>query len=483
MIPITNDGRGAPPGLVIGVTVPGRPFARVTSGGPTGPEGNVSAEGGASAMGQGNPSPRSYKPSINITQAPGLHAAAPYIVSGYLFLALAFLLVIADTSPFARGSWGAPGVLAAVHCLTLGFLSMTAMGILTQWVPVVFDVPALPTKRVRVQFAAYLIGVVGFVASFGAANRVGVALSGAWLAGAILVFSQGILAQLRRTAKSHDVLYRGVQGAMFGFNAVWLLGLFMALALMGWWPEFQVLRAHIATAVVLWMGLAILTVQQKLNPMFAMSKADGVRPGWPIGLAITGVVLAWLSLLGPSVAFRIGAVAWFSAGVVSLVQFLTTIKQGKAERLDTVFYGVMGAWLLLIAGAALAIFESPLAVIMAFWGMLTLVFSYQLRIVPFMLAVQISKRLPGPVHKAFFMAQAMQSRVGPVAIASIGVVGALLMVVGRITVQPVVTEASAGLGLVMIAGELAALLGAMIKGRGKARGRLEPAPSTRGGQP
>lgn len=428
-------------------------------------------------MEQSRPDPKSYKPSININQAPRFDAPALYVVSGYLFLTLAFWLEIANPLPFARGWWGEPHVIAAVHCLTLGFLSMTAMGILTQWVPVVFDVPPLAIPRVRLQFAAYLIGVVGFVVSFWYAQWNWVALSGGWLAVAILLWSQGVVTQLTKTAKPRDVLYRGVQEAVVGFNFVWIFGVFMALSFLGWWPEFQVLRVHIATALVLWMGLAILTVQQKLNPMFSMSKAEGVNPGWPLYLAAAGVALAWISLFVLPVLFRVAAAAWLSAGVMSVVQLSRILKQSKAERLDTVFYGVVGAWLLLIAAAALAVFMSPLAIPIAFWGMLTLIFSYQLRVVPFMLAVQISKRLPGPVYKAFFMAQAMQSRMGPIVMAVMGVGGALLTVLGYATDRQTVVQASAAVGLAMIAVELAALVGAMAQGRKKTMTRLDHAPS------
>jgi hypothetical protein len=428
-------------------------------------------------MEQSRPDPKSYKPSININQAPRFDAPALYVVSGYIFLALAFLLEIENSLPFARGWWGEPHVIAAVHCLTLGFLSMTAMGILTQWVPVVFDVPPLAVSRVRIQFATYLIGVLGFVVSFWYARWHWVALSGAWLALAILLWSQSVLSQLTNTSKPRDVLYRGVQGAVVGFNLVWILGVFMALSFLGWWPEFQVLRVHMATALVLWMGLAILTVQQKLNPMFSMSKAEGVNPGWPIYLAVAGVVLAWISLFVLPVLFRVAAGTWLSAGVVSLVQLTMILKQGKAERLDSVFYGVFGAWLLLIVAAALAVFMSPLAIPMAFWGMLTLIFSYQLRVVPFMLAVQICKRLPGPVYQAFFMAQAMRSRVGPIIIAVMGVGGALLTVLGHATGRQTVVQASAAVGLAMIAVELAAPLGAMAQGRKKAMSRSDQVPS------
>ena len=94
---------------------------------------------------------------------------------------------------------------------------------------------------------------------------------------------------------------------------VWVLGVFMALSFFGWWPEYQVLRVHISTALVAWMGFLVLTVQQKLIPMFSMSKAEGVNLGISFYLAAGGVLLGWVSLLTSGILLRMGAVFWVAA--------------------------------------------------------------------------------------------------------------------------------------------------------------------------
>ncbi|POB09477.1 hypothetical protein [Sulfobacillus sp. hq2] len=368
-----------------------------------------------------------YKPSINIAQAPRISAPLLYMGTGYAFFILAAIEVIVLGQPIALGRAGEPHVIMAVHFFTLGFLSMTAQGILTQWIPVVFDVPPLSFRRTVIQFLVYLSGVIGFALGLMYGNWRVLALSGGILAVAIVLWSVALWGQMRRSEK-HGSVYRGIQGAILGFNATWILGLFMALSFLGWWPEYQVLRVHIATALGTWLGLLVLSVQLKLNPMFSMSKAERTKPALPIILAGIGTLMVWASLLTSALVMRLGATIWVGAVVASIVQLVSTVRQGKM--FDWVFAGVGTAWALFLASSVLGIWLSPLAVVTAFWGFLILIFSYQSRIIPFMVALLVSNKLPGPVFKAFFLAQAMYSPRQPIVVAVLGVTGALLSVVG-----------------------------------------------------
>ena len=336
----------------------------------------------------------------------------------------------------AVGEYGRLPVILIVHMCTAGFLSMTAMGVLHQWVPVVFDVPAVSVRRALWTFTVYAGSVLAFALGLGDSNWRVAAAGGGGLALAIVLWSVGVWGQLARSARPHDAVFHGTRGAVIAFNAVSGLGMYMALSFLGWWPEGGVLPVHIATALVGWMGLLVLTVQQKLNPMFAMAKAGGMRAGLAIYLDGWGVLLAWASLLTSPLVFRAGAVLWSVAAVVSVSQSLQVVRRRKAGPRDRVLVGVASGWLLLLAASVLSVGLDPLAVVLAFWGMLTLVFSYQSRIVPFMVAGAVGKRLPGPVFKAFFVAQAMHVKNQSVVIGGLGLLGAAMSVLGRITARP-----------------------------------------------
>ena len=406
-----------------------------------------------------------YKPSINIAQAPRIMVPLLYLGTAYVFLAAVCWMLFRYRVPFAEGAYGGPGVIMTVHLFTLGFLSMTALGILNQWIPVVFDVPSLASRRVVWNFVIYLAGILGFALGFAHQWWPLVAVSGSLLAIAILLWSAGVLSQLARSAKPKDAVYWGVVAAVLGFNAVWILGLFMAASFLGWWPEYQILRVHIATALGAWMGILVLTVQQKLNPMFSMSRAEGIRFAVPPLLVDGGVAVAWTSLFIGAGGLHVGAALWFIGIAMSIVQGIAVLRQGKAKQFDRVFIGVGSAWVLFLGAGILSLGSSPLAVVLAFWGFLTLILSYQGRILPFIVAVAVAKRLPGPVYKAFLMAQAMHPKNLPVAVGIGGLAGATLMVWGREAAEPLMIAVSAGIALLLVLLELGGIAMAMQTGR------------------
>ena len=408
-----------------------------------------------------------YQPSINIGQAPAITAPLLYLGTAYLFLLVAAWMLFQHRVEVAEGHYGVPGVILMVHIFTLGFLSMTAFGILNQWIPVVFDVPAWSLRRVVWHYGLFLLGIVGFAVGFKYQWWFLVASGGSVLALAILWWSQGVMSQLRRSTKPRDPVYWGIFTAVLGFNGVWLLGLFMAASFLGWWPEYQVLRVHIATALGAWMGILVLTVQQKLNPMFSMSRAEGVRFAWPMVVVGAGIVFAWVALFTDARLFSLGGVLWSVGAVMAILQGRAVLRQGRAKSFDRVFVGVGAAWILLLGAAVMSVMVSPLAIILAFWGFYTLILSYQGRILPFIVAVAVAKRLPGPVYKAFFMAQAMHPKNLPVMVGIGGLAGAFLMILGRLVHQAGWIGGSAGIAVALVVLHLGSLWLAIREGRKK----------------
>lgn len=406
-----------------------------------------------------------YKPSVNIDQAPRMLFPLLHLGTAYGFLMAAAVVLMVYGQDLARGIYSSPVVILMVHFFTLGFLSMTAMGILHQWVPVVFDTAAAPGYRVFTAFILYLLGILVFAWGLAESEFIVLGVGGTLLAVGIVVWTVGVWGQLNRSKKPRDVVFRGIQGALLGFNVVWLLGIFMVFSFLGWWPAHQVLRVHIATALAGWMGILILTVQQKLNPMFAMSKAEGINQGIPVYIVAAGVLATWVSFLTSMVWWRIGVGLWVIALVIMILGSLRIVAQGKTPTLDRVFIGVGAAWCLMLAAAVSAFWLSPLAVIFAFWGMLTLILSYQARIIPFVVAVAVARRLPGPIYKAFFMAGAMHSKNQPVAVGAMGWIGAGLMIVGRITMGANWDRAAGLVVLVLVVAQLTAMGLAMARGR------------------
>ncbi len=423
-----------------------------------------------------------YKPSINVAQAPPLGVPLLYVAAAYGFLVVAAVLAVVNAPWLARGDYASPRVVLVVHLVTLGFLSMTAMGLLQQWVPVVWDVPALSMRRAAGGFAGYAVAVVGF--AWGIAHQQGMvlAVSGILLAAAIVWWSTGVLTQLAHSAKPRDAVYWGVGAAVLGFNATWMLGLFLALWLAAGRSAGPVLPVHIATALVGWLGLLVLTVQLKLTPMFAMSKATPAESrhlNLALGLAGAGVLTAWVSLGTSSTVESVGAGLWTAAVLLTIIPSVKIIRRGTSPRFDRVFVGVAAAWGLLAAAAAASLWLDPLAVVLAFWGFITLIFSYQARIVPFIVAVSAARRLAGPPFGAFYLAQALQAANQPVVTAVLGWVGAVLAVLGQVRASPG-CDAASGLTLLILVGwQVGGVAAALRRGRAGAMG----APAAGAGRP
>ncbi len=408
-----------------------------------------------------------YKPSVNIEQAPRMLYPLLHVGTAYVFLITAAVVLMVYGQDMARGVYSNPMVILMVHFFTLGFLSMTAMGILQQWVPVVFDTPANSGGWVLTAFIPYLLGILIFAWGLASSQFVVVGIGGTLLALGIVVWTVGVWRQLNRSKKPRDIVFRGIQGAMLGFNVVWLLGLFMAFSFLGWWPVHHVLRVHIATAVAGWMGILILTVQQKLNPMFSMSKAEGINQGIPVYIVAAGVLATWVSWFTSMMWWHSGVGLFIIALVIMILGSLRIVARGKAPTFDRVFIGVGAAWGLMLAAAVLAWWLNPLAVVLGFWGMLTLILSYQARIIPFMVAVAIARRLPGPIYKAFFMANAMHSKNQSVIVGALGWIGAGLMIIGRITMHANWDRAAGLVVLVLVVTQIGGISLAMARSRSR----------------
>ena len=415
----------------------------------------------------------SYKPSINPARSPSMVAPLLYVGSAYAFLIAAALVLMKNGRLLAIGDYGSFAVVLVVHLFTLGFLSMTAMGVLTQWVPVVFDVAPQATRHIVRNFLLYLIAIFTFAAGLTFHQSALLAVGGILLALAISLWSIGVWQQSAVSAKAEPTLLRGLRGSLWAFNLVWLLGLFMALSFLGGWPTRGILPVHIATALVGWMGLLVLTVQQKLNPMFSMSRGQGIRFHLPIYTAATGLIVSWFSLFTSTILFRVGAGFWSLAALISMVQSFQVVRQGKKKSLDPVFFGVAASWMMLAASAVLSLWMSPLAVIVAFWGLFILIFSYQTRILPFIAAIAITRRAPAPGHPAFYLAKSLQAKHLPLFTAVIAVAGVTLAIIGRLTLRTQFEAASGVAVIVLVLMQLSAMAAAMFQARRR------PVPSSR----
>ncbi|MCL6564221.1 MAG: hypothetical protein K6U87_14565, partial [Firmicutes bacterium] len=263
-----------------------------------------------------------YRPSVNVAQAPHPLLVLPFLAAGWVSLVLAGLLSVRFAPLLAQRSFSALPVLGLVHLMTLGFLTTTILGTLQQWIPVVFDVPALDPKVSSRQALIWGGGLVIFLLGWFVKDVGMVAAGGGIAALGLLLFTILASARMAKSARPRDTIFWTVSGALFALNLVWALGLGMALswngAAIGLLPP-EVLALHLATALVAWMGLLVMGVELKLVPMFAMASLQNLRVGGPPTLALAGYLSFWFIPWSKDFS-TLAAAFWLAAALWALAQ-------------------------------------------------------------------------------------------------------------------------------------------------------------------
>jgi hypothetical protein len=217
-----------------------------------------------------------------------------FFAAAAVFHVLAWLALLWAAGDLIGHRGGLGLALAALHLLTLGTLTLTAIGAAFQLLPVA---TVQPLTRVWPAQASFWLGVPGIaVLAFGMAAVDPAALTIGAVATtlALAIFAAAIADNLRR-ARSLPLV------AAHGWAALAaLLGLVVIAALVILNMQRAILPDHGAAAFAHFilagfgfMGLLALGFSYVLVPMFALSRAPPARPAWAsLGLAVAAIALA-----------------------------------------------------------------------------------------------------------------------------------------------------------------------------------------------
>jgi hypothetical protein len=267
------------------------------------------------------------------------------------------LLVNADMAIGFRGGPG-PG-LAAVHLLTLGVLTVTAIGASAQLLPVA-------TRRVLA--AVWPIKLVFWLVVPGAALLVAgmyLAETQAMIAAAVLstlglLLFAGLLAENLKRAGNLRVV------SAFGWAALAALVLLVALGMtLAWNYRIGILPDHGAIALTHmilggfgFMGLLAIGFSHVLIPMFALAPAPPHRPSLiSFALTVAAIAIGAIGALADNTALlTLAAVIGLFAAALHVHLMLQALRSGMRKRLGLSFMLVRAAWVVLpvtlIAGLA-----------------------------------------------------------------------------------------------------------------------------------
>jgi len=234
--------------------------------------------------------------SLNTGQAPPISVPLRFFTAAPLFLLLAALMLMfrAD-NPFANIH--SPALLAATHCITLGFLTMIILGAMQQILPVVIGSPMLASRlTVWLTFLPLLSGALLLPAGFMLGTPELLTLAWPLLGLAFVTFISASLINLVRSP-AHNATKTAMLLSILALSGAIALGLVLAhgYATGSLLPYDKLAAAHISLALGGWVMLLIVGVSYQVVPMFQLTPN---YPKWlSKGLAPVIFVVLLLSLL------------------------------------------------------------------------------------------------------------------------------------------------------------------------------------------
>jgi hypothetical protein len=245
----------------------------------------------------------------------------PFLLTGVACAAL-FGVLLPFIVPEALLASGFPHVLALVHTVTLGWLTMTIMGASLQLAPVMLASPLRAAGFVRAQYPVYMIGVALLVTGFWI-TAIPLLIAGGALVIVAVAHFVTIVGATIASAPKRPLTARYLVAALIYLCAVVSLGLTAALnfafGFLGAGAE-RLLLAHITLGVAGWLTCTLIGVSYTLTRLFALAHGHDDKLGrlvFPllnvgvIGLALS-FSLGWTPLEWVGGASLVAAVWLFA---------------------------------------------------------------------------------------------------------------------------------------------------------------------------
>jgi hypothetical protein len=267
----------------------------------------------------------------------------------HILMWLALLLGAPEATSF-RGGLGP--ALSAVHLLTLGVLTTTAIGASVQLLPVATRRPLAAVWPIKLVFWLTVPGTLALAASMFVPNAVILIAAGAVTTLGLLLFA-GILADNLRRAASLPVVAAYGWAALASLVLLVVLGLALALDY-----QFALLVDHAGAALTHlivggfgFMGLLAIGFSHVLVPMFALASAPPARLSWTgFAIATAAVALGSAGALADSrLVLTLALLIGLAAAALHLGLMHGVLQSGMRKRLGLSFLLIRAAWMMLPA--------------------------------------------------------------------------------------------------------------------------------------
>lgn len=273
--------------------------------------------------------------ALNTQQAPPISVPLRFIATAPLFLLLAALALVSGAgNPFADAH--SPGLLAATHCITLGFMTMIMMGAMQQILPVVVGSPMPASALVAwLTFLPLTMGALLLPAGFMLGKPALLNLAWPTLGLAFIAFISASLLSIARSP-ARNATRTSVFLAIMALGGAVTFGMLLAhgYAIGAMLPYARLATAHISLSLGGWVTLLIAGVFYQVVPMFQLTPN---YPGWLVKvlapamfIVLLGGVLSLLVEPRPRwMAIITQVLFWFLAICFAVT---TLALQGKRRR-------------------------------------------------------------------------------------------------------------------------------------------------------
>ena len=293
--------------------------------------------------------------SLNTGQAPPISVPLRFFTAVPLFLLLAALMLMSGAdNPFANIH--SPALLAATHCITLGFMAMIMLGAMQQILPVVIGSP-IPASRLTawLTFLPLILGALLLPAGFMLGKPVLLNLAWPLLGLAFITFISASLIGLVRSP-AHNATKTAILLSILALGGAIALGMLLAhgYATGSLLPYAKLATAHISLSLGGWVMLLIVGVSYQVVPMFQLTPN---YPKWLVnGLTPALFIVLLLSLLSLLLEPRphwvvivAQSLFWFLAGCFAVATLRLQSKRRRRVADATLSFFRLGMMALLCA--------------------------------------------------------------------------------------------------------------------------------------
>ena len=348
--------------------------------------------------------------------APPFAAPLRFFLTAPLFSLAAGLLLLAAGPDLLASRW-TPGLLAATHLITVGFMLQVMLGALIQILPVVAGVNlGSPLRVARWLHAGLSAGTLllagGFLLGQPAVLSAAALTLGLTIA-AFLVVTGRALSGVPSTSPT----IRGLKAALAGLAGAVGLGASLALAIAHGWaiPLPALTDLHVGWALGAWAGILLAAMAFVVVPMFQLTPGYPARPSWWFPRLMLGLMLTWALAvyLDSASTIRLIQVVAALLGIAFLLLTLRLQMQRRRARVDATYrywqLGLVGAIFALVMMLTATVWP-PLAdlagwstfagILLLVGGFMSFIIGMLYKIVPFLAWLHLQDRakpsMPAP---------------------------------------------------------------------------------------